>query len=1716
MSTAVPTEPQATRGPGDAPYIGLRPYTEGESALFFGREKEATELADKILSAPITVLYGLSGVGKSSLLRARVIDAVRALEARVVYIQDWMDDPVPQLRRRVAAELGPKITGSGDSSLFELARALNGATQEGLVLVLDQFEQFFLRHGDRADALGEELGALARLGPDAHVVLSLREEYLGRLDSLRGHLLTIPQAQHRLAPLSGDAAREAIRGPLRAFQASIEDTLVEALLADLREQGEEAGTNPAATSNEGISLPFLQIVCLHLWETTAAATEHRIAMVDYERLGGRDGVVQAYVSGVTKKLEGAERLEAARILDRLAPKEGVKMAYPEDVLPGQLGIDVARVGTILNRLEEKRIVHRREGVVEVYHDAFTKVLRGFIQEQLDAAKKAEEKKRQDAEAENKKLDDERKEAEARARLAEQERELERARLQALEAQQDLEREQQRQKDEATARQRRWKRAAWTMLAVLVVLGGMASLYYWNATKEQKELNERNAVVVRAMKQAEQFALGAGVAMADERWDEAALALVPGLESLRDARALGQEPQGPRDGDSKSPTDEIPVLSLLSHRFTATNGAVRLLPQDREGFKAYAVDRAGRSGAVLLADGRTIQLFDADHPGSALALNVLPAERKRKVPPFPAEGNIETIDWFGGSIRDLVMSSDGSRLLVLGQSDEVVVVDVRSQKRLSVFRTSIRDPKASISRNGRLILLKSSTFDAPAQGEILALRLADDGRPMDRPASLKPPASGARVAGKLREAHYGDSPRWAFLEPSPDGEHVVGLWNEPSSARCQWRGWALAGGEPIDGQPFDACAGSVVQSSGGELLAVEPVAEGGVQVWKRKGAALEKLATVKPGAKSVERMLLDDTGVLLLLADKTVEGWDLPASGDPTQAFSISPGERMLDAMLAPADGRRRRELLVRTKDDIVLFDLDTKEPRTSVPLPVSRPRSDLRAPTQGARMVRMDAARREATVVTGDSVLLLDLAGAGAEPQDQMVWGGVAEDPAKRSVQLAGVRYVQWGEIREDRLILLTALGDVWLADLRASVPVPQLWASQGPPIAEIVWAPSRGTAGRVVAVDGARRLISGTLEGPRDRISIGEVAKRQEGSSHLSLSDDGRWAAVRMGAGVAIWDLKMGRQARLWDLPKKTEVAALAVAWTPRGPFAIAGDEKGGVHVLETQGEKGIELSQVPGEPQHTGSVSSIVLDNDGRFATGAEDGTIALWSIEEKPRRRVSVTRAAGEHAKEVWAMRLTADGKHLLSGDAGGQTRVWDARTGQLVCKMSEHRNMVMDIQVDPANSRRALSWSWGGRALLWDVDTCKVSRTFDDVVFGGFVSGAVVTVAGAGIVTWWPDAAEKREGPRLLPAGALQWVGVLKGRVVAGDEQGGVFTWPDPPALEPEKPQTISLERKGGARGVELVVTAADRMVALTKDGFWFAWGEKWAGPLEGKIPVSTDGTLRAAALSADGQRLLVVEAPQPPSDEKEKVAPRLGAHVLKWVSPEWTPGTPVYLAPGAVCGAEARWPDDVERVVTAGVVHGDLRVVAIDPDGCVRIWADSGDLLLEAPSGLGAGAALAALSPSGDRLIVAARNNAVSIFAIKPGGGAEKATLRRIGWEPSRHQGSIRTIAFHPKGRFAVTAGDDTQAWLWDAQSGRPLVRLGTHPGPILWAAFSSTGDRVFTGGAEAWLRAWDTRATIDEEELPKLLETLYRWAPQLRPEAPSQPTAAPSSSGLFR
>jgi len=117
--------PSDTRATVDehSPWLGLVSFTEETRAFFFGRDQEVAELSRRVQGKLLTVLFGKSGLGKTSILRAGLVPRLREQGYCPVYVRiDYRRDtpePAEQIKeaiRRAASASRPAMTARADSN----------------------------------------------------------------------------------------------------------------------------------------------------------------------------------------------------------------------------------------------------------------------------------------------------------------------------------------------------------------------------------------------------------------------------------------------------------------------------------------------------------------------------------------------------------------------------------------------------------------------------------------------------------------------------------------------------------------------------------------------------------------------------------------------------------------------------------------------------------------------------------------------------------------------------------------------------------------------------------------------------------------------------------------------------------------------------------------------------------------------------------------------------------------------------------------------------------------------------------------------------------------------------------------------------------------------------------------------------------------------------------------------------------------------------------------------------------------------------------------------------------------------------------------------------------------------------------------------------------------------------------------------------------------
>jgi WD40 repeat protein len=390
-----------------SPYKGLRAFedSEGDVPFFFGRERERAQIEANLMASRLTVVYGETGVGKSSVLRAGVAHHLRGVarenlerhgepELAVVVFDDWRDDPVAALRAAVAGDVTRALGGTlpapdEDAPLAGALRAWQQLLGGDVYVVLDQLEEYFLYHQDEdgAGTFGAEFPAAVG-APDLRVnfVAAVREESLAKLDAFKARIPNVLGNYLRLEHLDREAARSAIVGPITRHAelvgpdeaVEIEPVLVEAVLdqvalgrVELGQGGRGASEDRDAESR--IETPYLQLVMQRLWDEERAAGSRVLRLETLERLGGAEQIVGAHVDRALTALTSAEQDLAATMFDHLVTPSGAKIAHGSADLARYAGAQEPAVVSVLDRLGGDRIVRPiadggTHGRYEIFHD----------------------------------------------------------------------------------------------------------------------------------------------------------------------------------------------------------------------------------------------------------------------------------------------------------------------------------------------------------------------------------------------------------------------------------------------------------------------------------------------------------------------------------------------------------------------------------------------------------------------------------------------------------------------------------------------------------------------------------------------------------------------------------------------------------------------------------------------------------------------------------------------------------------------------------------------------------------------------------------------------------------------------------------------------------------------------------------------------------------------------------------------------------------------------------------------------------------------------------------------------------------------------------------------------------------------------------------------------------------------------------------------------
>lgn len=360
------------------PYVGLDAFHERNQSVFFGRQRLVDELLRKLAAARFLAVLGSSGSGKSSVVRAGLIPALKlgALPGSA----DWQycaplvpgSNPLENLARvMIKPSLGTSESES-DASGFRrdpayLAHIVSERFQSNVLLVVDQFEEIFTLCTDEVDRtrfVDNLLYLCQQPGASHRVIITMRSDFENNIVRLSSLQAAFDEAAVRVTPLNASELREAIEAPAARIGLKFEEGVVNALLND--------------TLGEPAALPLLQFTLLKLWENRE---RNRITWEAYKRLGGGRQALAHSADDFYTHLIPEEQVTMRRILLKMVrPGEGLEVTsnrVSRNVLYQKAEAN-DRLDRVLDKLIHAHLVRVSEGdiaadeQVEVAHEALVR------------------------------------------------------------------------------------------------------------------------------------------------------------------------------------------------------------------------------------------------------------------------------------------------------------------------------------------------------------------------------------------------------------------------------------------------------------------------------------------------------------------------------------------------------------------------------------------------------------------------------------------------------------------------------------------------------------------------------------------------------------------------------------------------------------------------------------------------------------------------------------------------------------------------------------------------------------------------------------------------------------------------------------------------------------------------------------------------------------------------------------------------------------------------------------------------------------------------------------------------------------------------------------------------------------------------------------------------------------------------------------------------
>ncbi|MDM9580082.1 ribosome assembly protein 4 [Nostoc sp. GT001] len=1162
----------------------------------------------------LIVIHGQSGVGKSSLVNAGLVPA---LKNKSVGIQDYLPvamrvytNWVEELARLMWEALQHKnnsgqeqllkvkdLTSESQTKVLITQLRKNEQQQLRTILVFDQFEEFFFVYTEESqrqhffEFLGECLNILS-----VKVILSLRVDYLhyllecNRLESMAiiGKDILSSNVLYELGNFSLDDTKSIIERLTQTTAFHLEPTLIEQLVTDL-------------ARGLGKVRPIeLQVVGAQL------QTENITTLGEYHQRGTKEELVKRYLAEVVNDC-GIENQQIAEILLYLLTDEkGTRPLKTRVELERELQALAAYATTDSNRLDLVLEIFVKSSVVvllpenpfdryQLVHD----YLAAFIHQQqkpklneLMAELERERKQRQQAEEELKQA------------LA---RELEREKKQRQQTEKELKQSEEAKRilAEANRKARQLIRTGSGVLFTFLALAGITAIFANRAYQMSNEAQvgarlERQGITAWQNFQVQEI-------------EPLLLAMQVGQElqkMVKDERPLKEYPAGSPQLALKTIVDNIHEKNRLKGHTNRVNNAT-FSPDGRR--------------IVTASDDNTTRVWDL----SGQQLVELKGHTNR--------------------VNNATFSPDGRRIVTASDDNTTRVWDLSGQQLVELKGHTNRVNNASFSMDGKRIVTASDDNTARVWnlfGQQLVELKGHTNYVYNATFSL----DGKRIvtASDDNTARVWDLLGQQLVELkghtdlvnnaifSPDGQRIVTA-SDDNTARV----WDLSGQQLAELKGHTDLVNNAIFSPDGQRI-VTASDDNTARVWDLSG---QQLAELKGHTNTVINAIFSPDGQRIVTAsdDNTTRVWDL--SGQQLVKLK-GHTNRVNNAIFSP-DGRR----IVTASDDNTtrVWDLSSQQ-LVELKGHTNRVNKAIFSP-DGKRIV---------TVSDDNTARVWGLLG-----QQLVELKGHTNRVNKAIFSPDGKRIVT---VSDDNTTRVWDLSGQQLAELKGHTSrvnnasfspdgkrivtvsddnTTRVWDLSGQQLAELKGHTSR-VNNAIFSPDG-QRIVTASWDNTARvwNLSDQQLAELKGHTNtviNAIFSPDGQRIVTASYDNTArVWDLS-GKQ--LAELKGHTDLVNNAI-FSPDGQRIVTASDDNTARVWDLSGK---QLAELKG---HTDLVNNAIFSPDGqRIVTASLDKTARVWDLSGK-----QLDELKG-HTNRVNNAIFSPDGQHIVTASDDNTARVWRA--------------------------------------------------------------------------------------------------------------------------------------------------------------------------------------------------------------------------------------------------------------------------------------------------------------------------------------------------------------------------------------------------------------------------------------------------------------------------